>query len=404
MLNNERLETKYGLPADVIFCNKCVMSNQRATTTREFNHSVKTKHQTMAINENGECDACRYAKKKEEIDWKSREDELLKLLDRYRRKDGQYDCIVPGSGGKDSGFAAHVLKYKYDMHPLTVTWPPILYTDIGVKNFRNWLKEGGFPNITYNYNPKTHALLTKLAIERLLHPFQPFILGQKNIAPKIALKYNIPLIFYGENESEYGSPIAMNQSSLRDKAFYTFKNLEKIYLGGVSCNELFDKYKLNLNDILDYLPPNHKEVENSNIEYHYLGYYIKWTPQEVYYYAVENTGFEANHFRSEGTYTNHNSLDDKIDGLHYYTTFIKFGMGRATWDASKDIRNRHITREEGVALVNKFDGEFPENFFREIMEYIGMEPERFIKLCDQARSPHLWEYDGNAWRLRNQIL
>jgi N-acetyl sugar amidotransferase len=369
----------------------------------EFKHTKETRHTTLHIDEEGVCDACRYAEMKERIDWEAREQELLRLLDKYRRSDGYYDCIVPGSGGKDSGYAAHILKYKYGMHPLTVTWPPIIYTEVGWKNFRNWIDVGGFDNISFNYNGKVHRLLTKLAIENLLHPFQPFILGQKNLAPKIAIKYGIPLVFYGENEAEYGNPIADNETSLRDRSYYTMKNLSEIYLGGVSVQELFGRYKLTLNDILTYLPADYRELEQSKIEVHYLGYYLKWTPQKSYYYAVENTGFQANPFRTEGTYTKYNSLDDRIDGLHYYTTYIKFGLGRASYDASQEIRNKHLTREEGVALVHRFDGEFPEKYFKEIMDYIDMDPERFLELCDEFRSPHLWKKEGGEWKLRHRV-
>lgn len=401
---SEKLEIKYGLPEKVIFCERCVMSNQRPSSTPEFRHNKDRKHMTLHIDEEGICNACRFAEQKEKIDWKLREQELIKLLDKYRRKDGHYDCIIPGSGGKDSVYASHILKYKYGMHPLTITWPPIVYTDVGLKNFRNWINIDGFDNISFNYNGKTHALLTKLAIENLLHPFQPFILGQKNLAPKIACKYGIPLVFYGENEAEYGNPIADNSTSLRDKSYYTMKHMSEIYLGGVSVQELIDKYKFTLNDVLTYLPADTDAIEKANIEVHYLGYYLKWTPQEAYYYSVEHAGFQANPVRTEGTYSKYNSLDDRIDGFHYYTTYIKFGLGRATYDASQEIRNRHITREEGVALVRRFDGEFPEKYFHEIMEHISMDPDDFIRLCDKFRSPHLWKRENGEWKLRYQVF
>ena len=396
-------EAYYGLPEKVVFCKRCVMSNQRPSSTQETKHSRTQKHSTMSINEDGICDACQFAEQKESIDWEQREEELLRLLDKHRRNDGYYDCVVPGSGGKDSVYAAHILKYKYSMHPLTVTWPPIVYTDIGWKNFRSWIDVGGFDNISFNYNGKIHSLLTKLSIENLLHPFQPFILGQKNLAPRIALKYGIPLIFYGENEAEYGNPIAENSTSLRDKSYYTMQNISEVYLGGVSVQELFDKYKLTLNDVQTYLPADSNELKNANIEVRYLGYYLKWTPQEAYYYSVEHSGFQANPVRSEGTYSKYISLDDRIDIFHYYTLYIKFGIGRATYDASQEIRNKHITREEGVALVQRFDGEFPEKYFNEIMEHIGMKPERFVELCDEFRSPHLWNKENGEWKLRYQV-
>lgn len=396
-------EAKYGLPKEVKFCRRCVMSNQRPCSSVEFKHTVDQKHRTMQFDEEGICDACRFAEEKDRIDWARREQQLLRLLDQHRRRDGTYDCIVPGSGGKDSVYAAHLLKYKYDMHPLTVTWPPILYTDVGLKNFRNWLYVGGFDNLSFNYNARVHALLTRLAIENLLHPFQPFILGQKNLAPKIAIQYQVPLIFYGENEAEYGNPIADNRSSLRDKSFHTVNNLEEVAISGVPVPRLMKEYRLTLNDIRTYLPATAEELEQSDVEVHYLGYYLRWTPQEAYYYAVENAGFQANPVRSEGTFTKYSSLDDRIDGFHYYTTFIKFGIGRATYDASHEIRNKHLTREEAVALVHRFDGEFPRRYFQEIMDYIEMKPERFLELCDQFRSPHLWKQDNGQWVVRHKV-
>lgn len=399
----KKLKTKYGLPQNVTFCKKCVMSNQRPVSEIEFKHNIKTKKRTLQFDADGICDACRYAQAKEKINWSQREEELIKLLDKYRKNDGSYDCVVPGSGGKDSAMAAHLLKYKYGMHPLTITWPPILYTDYGYKNFKNWIEVGGFDNITFKPNGKTMKLLTKLSIENLLHPFQTFMLGQKNLAPKIALKYGIPLIFYGENEAEYGNPIADNSTSLRAKSYFTFQNLDDIYLGGVSIKELIERYDLDLADLMAFLPASYKDLDKSKIEVRYLGYYIKWTPQESYYYAVEHTNFQARPFRTQGTYSKYNSIDDKIDDLHYFTTFIKFGIGRATYDASQEIRNKHLTREEGRALVKRFDGEFPDKYLNEIMEYLEIKPEDFLKLCDQFRSPHLWSKLDGQWKLRHTV-
>lgn len=402
MTEKSNLEAYYGLPQEVIFCKSCVISNQRPASAVEFKHTFDSKKTTINIDDEGICDACRNAQQKETIDWVKREKELLELLDKYRRNDGHYDCLVPGSGGKDSAYQSHILKYKYGMNPLTITWPPILYTDYGYRNWKNWI-DSGFDNISFNRNGDVMKLLTKLSIENLLHPFQTFILGQKNLAPKIAALYDIPLIFYGENEAEYGNPIADNNTSLRSQSYFSYDNIEKVYLGGVSVKELFEKYDLKLQDIKPFLPIEESILKEKQVNIHYLGYYLKWTPQEVYYYAVENTGFQARPFRTQGTYSKYNSIDDKIDDLHYYTTYIKFGIGRATYDASQEIRNKHITREEGVSLVNRFDGEFPNRYFSETMEYLGIEEEIFHNLCNKFRSPHLWINANDTWSLRSKI-
>ena len=380
MNSKKKLDAYYGLPSKVEFCTKCVMSNQRPTSTAEFKHTKESKKDTMNFDQNGVCDACLMHEIKDNINWGMREKELIELLDKHRKNDGSYDCLVPGSGGKDSAYQAHILKYKYKMNPLTVTWPPILYTDYGLRNWRNWL-DAGFDNISFYRNGKVMKLLTRLSIENLLHPFQTFILGQKNLAPKIAAQNGISLVFYGENEAEYGNPIADNTTSLRDKSYFSFDNLDDVFLAGVSINELMEKYDVRLSDLMSFLPPQVEDLKKTNIEVHYLGYYLRWTPQEVYYYAVENTGFKARPHRTQGTFSKYSGIDDKIDDLHFYTTFIKFGIGRATYDAAQEIRNRHLTREEGQALVRRFDGEFPDRYFDDIMKYIEMDSEYFHSLC-----------------------
>lgn len=392
----------YGLPEEVRFCSKCTISNQRPSSTIEFIAKDNIK-KGIEVNSNNICDACKYNDIKNKIDWEEREKKLISLCNKYRKSSG-YDCIIPGSGGKDSAYASHLLKYKYGMNPLTVTWAPHLYTDIGWKNFTNWIHVGGFDNILFTPNGKLHRLLTKLAFENLLHPFQPFIIGQKIIGPLMALKFNIPLVFYGENQAEYGNSIDENETPKMDKKFFSINDSKEIILGGLKIEEIIKKYNFNLNEFSPYIPPSINEIEQAGIEQQFLGYYVKWDPQECYYYATENTGFKSNTERTEGTYSKYSGIDDKTDPFHYYTTFIKFGIGRATYDAAQEIRNDKITREEGVVLVKKYDSEFPNKYFKEFLEYIDLSEDKFWKILDSYRSPHLWsKNDKNKWILKEQV-
>ncbi len=392
----------YGLPSEVMFCKKTLMSNQKPNSAVEFTHNKNSKKDTLKFDKKGISESWYYSRLKKKINYNLREKKLLKLLEKHRGKHGQYDCIVPGSGGKDSGYAAHVLKFKYGMNPLLVTWPPILYTTYGYKNFKNWINLGKFKNISAKRDEKTMKILTKLSILNLLHPFQTFILGKKIFAVKMAIKYKIPLVFYGEHEAEHGSlPIADNYESLRKKSFFTFKNLNKLHLGGVPIKKLETDYLLKKKDLEIFLPPSENLLENFPLEVHYLGFYLKWIPQETFYYAVENCGFRPRPFRTQGTYSKYNSIDDKIDDLHYYTTFIKFGVGRTTYDVSQELRNDHLTIEEGKKLIKKYDGEFPDRYFNEIMKYLNINPNYFHKLCNKFRSPHLWKKKKNSWELRH---
>ena len=136
---------------------------------------------------------------------------------------------------------------------------------------------------------------------------------------------------------------------------------------------------------------------------HYLGYYLKWDPQECFYYAAENTGFHANTERTEGTYSKYSSIDDKIDMFHYFTTLIKFGIGRATYDAAQEVRNDKITREEAVHLVKRFDQEFPKRYYKDFLEYISLTDDEFNQIVDRFRSPHLWEKVDDLWKLKHTV-
>lgn len=394
---------RYGLPLKVEFCKKCTISNQRPSSAKEFENKTDAKKKVIVFDEDGICDACRANEIKNKINWDEREKELVQLCDRYRRKDGKFDCIIPGSGGKDSVFTAHILKYKYNMNPLLITWPPNLYTSRGRKNFHAWL-DSGFTNISYFPNQKVHRLLTKYAFLNLLHPFQPFMLGQMLLAPKISYQQNIPLVIYGESPAEYGSPIDENEKPTKKQEYYSAEvQLDKIYLGGLNAKEIMKDYDLKYSDLDAYLPADPYLIEKNKTEVHYLGYYIKWHPQEMYYYSVENTDFLPMEHRVEGSHSKYSSIDDKMDWLHWYTYFIKFGIGRATNDTCQEIRNGDITREEGISLVKRFDGEFPHEYLDDCCVYMGITKKEFLDAIEKFRTPHLWTQKNDNWELKNPI-
>jgi N-acetyl sugar amidotransferase len=417
--DNANSRTFFGLPETVQYCSRCVYSNQKPLAARENAHTRATKKDVLALDGDGVCDACRMLEKRRHIDWAAREAELIDLCNRHRRNDGHYDCVVPGSGGKDSFFAAHVLKYKYGMHPLTVTWAPHVHTDWGWRNFRAWI-DAGFDNYLFTANGRVERLLTRIALESLLHPFQPFILGQYYFPPKLAAKLGIPLVFYGESPAEYGTPMQGNEKAQKDWDTFTAEDKSKAFLAGVSIQDLMTDFGLTAGDLDPFMPPSPRMLDDAGIQVHYLGYYLQWHLQGNYYYSVEHGGFEAAPERNPGTYCKYASIDDKIDDLHWYTTYIKFGIGHATYDAAQEVRHGDIDRDEAVALVRRYDGEYPARFENEMFRYLSIPAQEFPvaskmfeqpvvdrthfdSLVDSFRSPHLWNLVNGQWRLRRPV-
>ena len=385
MQDQKNIISMYGLPKEVKFCKRCVISNQRPRIT---------------FDASGVCSACQYSESKyKKFDWDHREKKLRKLLDQYRSQDGSFDVVVPCSGGKDSAIVAHQLKHQYGMHPLTVTWAPHRYTEIGWKNLQSFIASG-FTNILGTPDGRIHRQLTRLSFEHLGEPFQPFVYGQKAFPMQIAMGYNIRLIMYGENgEVEYGGDRKNENNPKHDLK----EDLLKHYFSGIGP-EQWSRFGMAPEDLKVYMPPDLDLMIKKGLECHFWGYYKKWVPQENYYYASEHTGFQANpEGRSEGTYSKYASLDDRMDGFHYYMAFIKFGIGRATSDAAHEIRDGHLTREEGIRLVRRYDGEFPKRHFKEFLEYADLTEDKFWKIVDSFRSPHLWEKINGEWKLKHSV-
>ena len=398
-----------GLPQSVEFCSKCTISNQKPITQLESQHTKNHLKKTTNFYQ-GVCDACRWAEVKQTIDWSIRNNELIELCDKHRSSDGSFDVVVPSSGGKDSRYVAHVLKHTYGMHPLTVTWKPHIYTEIGFKNLVS-LINNGFANHLISPNGDVQRRLCQLAFKNLGHPFQPFIAGQRVVGPKVAMEKNIKLVFYGENVAEYGNRIDDNYIPTMDPKLYTCfdfnsNNLSEYSLAGIPLESLIKDHGFSYSDLLFYQSPALHDIELKEIETHYMSYYRKWIPQENYYYAVKNTDFEINDRRRDGSFTRYSGLDDMLEDLHYYMQFIKFGMGRCTWDTAQEIRTGHLERDEGVDLVSKYDSEPPMQFFNEILNYLQINQDEFWEIINMFRPKHLWNLDRNTgnFSLKNNLV
>lgn len=369
----------------VVYCARCVMSNTRPRITFDVD---------------GVCNACRYAERKWlGMDWDARRAEFFALLNQYRSKDGSWDCIVPWSGGKDSSAIAYKLKFEFGMNPLLVTFSPQVPTDVGVHN-REALVQAGFDHFLVRPNQRVHRhLARRFFIERGNHKVA-WDAGI-NVAPvQAAVRYGIPLVFYAEHgESEYGGKVLREDSAkVRD-----FTEVIEHQVGDDPLNWVDDV--VTERDLNPYRYPSAEDIRRVGVRAYYFAYFFKWSSFENYEYIKDKIDFRAcPEGRTEGTFTDFDSLDDKADNLYYYMQYVKFGFGRAARDASRMIQNKQLTREQGLAYARAYDHEFPARYLPDMLEYLRLTEHEHSEIVDCHRNTEIWARVHGQWTLRFPLV
>jgi N-acetyl sugar amidotransferase len=365
---------------EVRYCKVCMMPDSRPRIT---------------FDETGVCNACINAKTKKTIDWDARRQEFLDYVDRYRPKEGPYDCIVPWSGGKDSSAIAHKLKFEFGLNPLLVTFSPLMPNDLAVHN-REEMIQLGFDHVMVRPNQKVSRHLSRRFFIERGNPKIHWDAGVNSVPVQAAVHYNIPLVFYAEHgESEYGGRVLSEEHrKLRD-----ITEVLEHQIGDHPENWVDDI--ISEQDLAPYLYPDLDKVEQVGIKALYFAYFFRWSMKENYDYLKTKIDFRTDpKGRTDGTFTDFDSLDDKIDNLYYYMQFIKFGFGRTVRDSCRMIQNGQMTREEALKLVQKYDDEFPTTYHNEHLDYLSLTETEFSETVDRHRNQEIWQMVGNEPKLR----
>ena len=366
------------------YCKKCLYPN--------------TKPQ-LEFNDEGVCSACTNFNDKSNINWEEKRQELEEVLKKFSSKnENNYDCIIPVSGGKDSFFQTYFITKELGYNPLVVSFHPLDQTDLGKKNLDN-LKKIGVDCIEFSPNPIIYKKLAKFGLIELGDFQWPEHLGIFAVPVQIAVKYNIPLIIWGENpQFEYGKPTDISKEILLDKE-WNEKN------GGYFLDKIkprdMTKYGFKLKDLKPYIYPSDEEIKKVGVNAIFLGSYIKW---DIFKQLelVKKLGFSEDTDIREGTYDSWENLDVKFTSFHDYFKFLKFGFGRATDHASIEIRLGRITREKGLELVKKHEGRIPVKYLDEFLKQAEISYEEFIIICEKYTDKKLFKKDKNGKLLRNQ--
>ncbi len=321
------------------YCKKCIMPETKPD---------------LYIDKNGICSACRYFENRTEINWIKRKKELQKILNYYRSKNRQnYDCIIPVSGGKDSHFQT-ITMLELGMNPLCVTATTDKLTEIGRRNVES-IKNLGVDCLEVSVNPIVRRKINRLALTQIGDISWPEHVTIFTVPVHIAVKFNIPLIIWGENpQHEYGGPAGAAKNNV-----LTRKWLEEFGgLLGLRVSDLLGQDGIKKENLILYTYPSDKELAKVGVTGLFLGYYVPW---DGYHNALiaQAYGFNTYNKTVEGSLVNYENLDNAQTGIHDYFKFLKYGFGRATDLACLHIRRGRLTRQEAIRLVKIHDGKFP---------------------------------------------
>lgn len=369
------------------YCKKCVMPDTKPDLT---------------FDQDGICDACHsFARKHgahaESIDWAAREKEFKEIIAKHRSKDYlKYDCIIPVSGGKDSTYQTYFIKEVLGLRPLCVCFEPTLPTKVGRQNLR-MLNRLGVDLIHFRRDPKTYEKMVLEGLRRVGDNEWPNHLGIFTVPFHFAVKFNIPLVIYGEcPQTEYGGPnaSARNASVLDQRWLYDFGGL----IGNRPEDMVSKELGISIDDLRMYIYPPKEELERVGVRGTFLGYYFKWdVPRQLE--IVKKLGWQTKIDRVETTYEDYENIDCYSMHIHDYLKYVKYGFGRATDDACRDLRNNIIDRDQALRLVEAYDGKYPIEAVRRFCKHFKLDQVEFDRICDGFTNKALFEMkDGKFIR------
>lgn len=330
----------------------------------------------LTLDEMGICQPCRSSEQKIHIDWKERGEQLRKILESYRGKsESGYDCIVPISGGKDSTFQLYVLTQVYKMRCLAVTFNHNWYSETGKKNLQTAIEAFNVDHIMYTPNHDLIKRLAKASLQKIGDPCWHCHAGVGAFPLQIAVRFNIPLLLWGESAAEAHGRATYEEPIKYDRDYFT--KLSARYYAEEMVSE-----DISLHELKPFMLPSYHEIDKNGIVGLHIGDYIFWDDERQMEFVRDTYGWKEDYV--EGTYKGYKSVECRMAGLHDYTKFLKRGFGRATDHACKDVRAGLLTREEGLELAKIYDTARPDvlNWF---LEYANITEVELMKIMKTHR-------------------
>lgn len=356
------------------YCKKCIMPDTRPD---------------QYLSKDGICNACKSHEIMEKINWEERSTNLKKIINNLDLDKKKWDCVVPGSGGKDSTYQAIRAK-ELGLNPVFVTASTCDLSEIGRENLEN-IKKIGFDVIEISNNAKVRSRINKIGLELLGDISWPEHVSIFTVPVRFALAYKIPLILWGENpQMEYGGPEqSLNNSILDQNWMEEFGGLI-----GFRVSDLIENYNFKSHELEIYEYPKLEDLKKHSIKGIFLGYYERWDSVRNFEIA-KNYGFKNYEANLEGCFFNFEKIDNYQHGIHDYFKYLKFGFGRATDQLCHLIRRKKISRDEAIDLSKKLEGKYPLSYMgkplKKILSKINISEDEFIKICDKFTNKKIFK-------------
>jgi N-acetyl sugar amidotransferase len=369
--------------SSVQWCSRCVYPNIAAN---------------VIFDDDGVCAACRVQEEFDELTpefWARRREVFEGIVEEARDpKEERYDCVIAVSGGKDSWWQTHVIKNIYGLNPLLVTYHGNNYLPEGQRNLDRMREVFGVDHIVVGPSVDTLKKLNRLCFEKMGDMNWHAHCGIKTVPIQVAVRYKIPLIIWGEvtwTVAGMFSPDDYVEFSKRTRLEHDMRGFDWFDMVG-------EETGIRARDMLWARYPSDDEIDAIGLRGIYIGNFFNWDPNVHANEMHDEYGFEFAEQPFERTYRRMSNLDDMHEnGIHDYMKFVKFGYGRGSDHACKDIRTGYMTRDEGIAMVKRYDHVKPRRDLERWLEYVDMTEEEFDRIADTFRDPRVWRQENGVW-------
>lgn len=361
---------------------------------------------TIIFDEEGVCSGCRYHEsrsKQLDIDWTEREAMLVRILDEAKRmareRGNSHDCIIPVSGGKDSHYQVWLLKEKYGMNPLLVTFNHAFNTPAGNRNLYNLVEKSGCDFVRYTAGLDSVRRISRYMLEKVGDLTWHYHAGIRTYPFQVAVERNIPLIVWGE----HGFAELTGIVSLEDFVEFTRWTRKEHDMRGYEPHDLVGHGGITEQDIAPYIYPSDEDIARVEVRGIYLSNFIYWNAKAQADIVMKEWGFEPIAYERERSFNLHSKIEDHANDVHDFLKYLKFGYGRATDDASMEIRHGRMTREEGIEMVKRYDAREPSTL-QTYCDFLGITKSQFYDWVEPMRDARVWKKsETGEWQVLDAV-